>query len=332
VAFDPCRFVGIRVPGSKSFGSGYLLTDRLVVTAAHVVRPLADHDDVAAVEVRFITPDGRLLPVRAVQVYLAREADVALVELPEGASMVTGCSWLGAPPLGRVGGSSPIAGQAIGFPRSQAYEGRRDVEQVIGHIAPVSTIRSGLLTLHVHGSTPLPDPAGGSGWQGMSGSALFAGPYLVGVLVTDPVRFGGTRLEATPITELIEDATLVNLLPAEAAAEQVQLVSAEFNYDLGGGVTIQLRPPYQSLPPGLHLPKQPSVLLQARFALVPFLSRDGPLDDLANWCATTQLLGVRLVTGPGGAGKSRLVSELCIRMLKQGWQAGLSIRQRLDRR
>jgi tetratricopeptide (TPR) repeat protein len=62
----------------------------------------------------------------------------------------------------------------------------------------------------------------------------------------------------------------------------------------------------------------PSTLLAPDRQVVPFQGRAVELDVLIEWC---QGKGspLRLITGPGGVGKSRLASELRERMSDQGW-------------
>jgi hypothetical protein len=57
--------------------------------------------------------------------------------------------------------------------------------------------------------------------------------------------------------------------------------------------------------------------------VVPFLGRAAELDDLSTWCSSSGArFGVRLISGPGGAGKSRLAAELCTKLIRTGWRAG----------
>jgi hypothetical protein len=53
--------------------------------------------------------------------------------------------------------------------------------------------------------------------------------------------------------------------------------------------------------------------------VVPFRARP-ELDELLNWCATGGQAAVRLVTGDGGAGKTRLALKLGERLAADGWQ------------
>ena len=64
----------------------------------------------------------------------------------------------------------------------------------------------------------------------------------------------------------------------------------------------------------------PARLLDPRRALVGFTGRDKELADLIAWCEDGRMHGVRLVTGPGGVGKTRLSVELCARLGPRGWR------------
>jgi tetratricopeptide (TPR) repeat protein len=64
----------------------------------------------------------------------------------------------------------------------------------------------------------------------------------------------------------------------------------------------------------------PAGLLDPRRALVSFIGRERVLAALLGWCEADQPRGVRLVTGPGGVGKTRLSVELCARLEPLGWR------------
>jgi hypothetical protein len=64
-------------------------------------------------------------------------------------------------------------------------------------------------------------------------------------------------------------------------------------------------------------------LLQAEYGVVPFHGREEEMDNLLGWCGGDAPVQVRLYTGAGGMGKTRLALELCRRMRDDGWQVGL---------
>jgi hypothetical protein len=73
----------------------------------------------------------------------------------------------------------------------------------------------------------------------------------------------------------------------------------------------------------------PAALLNARHEIVPFHGRVEVLEDLRGWCEGKRLTAVRLIHGPGGMGKTRLLIELCRQMREKGWLAGF-IPKRLE--
>ncbi|MGH3938623.1 MAG: tetratricopeptide repeat protein [Pseudonocardiaceae bacterium] len=74
----------------------------------------------------------------------------------------------------------------------------------------------------------------------------------------------------------------------------------------------------------LALPSDPmpSELLRSGYRVVDFISSDDHLARLRSWLTAPAALEVRLVTGPGGCGKTRLAVELIEYARADGWQAG----------
>lgn len=68
----------------------------------------------------------------------------------------------------------------------------------------------------------------------------------------------------------------------------------------------------------------PAALLDPALEVVPFTGREPELSDLLAWARKGRGTGVRLVTGPGGVGKTRLAVELSRRLVVSGW-AGLTV-------
>jgi hypothetical protein len=68
------------------------------------------------------------------------------------------------------------------------------------------------------------------------------------------------------------------------------------------------------------LEKSLARLLDPRLEIVAFLGRQVELADLSAWCLDGHDGRLRLVTGPGGVGKTRLSVELAQRMTARGWR------------
>lgn len=73
-----------------------------------------------------------------------------------------------------------------------------------------------------------------------------------------------------------------------------------------------------------HSGLSPSQLLKAEEALIPFApERALFLQTQIDWATTqTHPTCVRLLTGEGGTGKTRLALEMCKRLIQEGWAAG----------
>ncbi|WP_328990212.1 hypothetical protein OG394_28635 [Kribbella sp. NBC_01245] len=74
--------------------------------------------------------------------------------------------------------------------------------------------------------------------------------------------------------------------------------------------------------PVLH---PPSALLRAAYRVVPFHGRESELDELNRWRRSDEPLQVRLVTGPGGMGKTRLLIEASLQARLESWYAGFLV-------
>ena len=64
----------------------------------------------------------------------------------------------------------------------------------------------------------------------------------------------------------------------------------------------------------------PAGLLDPALGVVPFVGREEELAALEDWCTDGDIGLVRLVTGGGGSGKTRLALELMRRMNGRGWK------------
>jgi hypothetical protein len=132
-------------------GSGYLVTERLVLTAAHVVRTDSGVET-EAVEVR---PSGSKGPVqgRVVWSHQQEDIDAALIQITDSRWQPSGLRPLRWGRLTGQGGA--VSCEAVGFPRVlRQLDGMRESEHLNGHINPGTRLVGRRYDVHVDSSTP----------------------------------------------------------------------------------------------------------------------------------------------------------------------------------
>ncbi|MDP5181589.1 trypsin-like peptidase domain-containing protein [Blastococcus sp. BMG 814] len=233
----------IWVPADRSAGSGYLLSNRLVLTARHVVQAAMPtttrsapaklgHDELTALRhevahqlrcrVRRLSagPGQSFADATVVWWHPARDIDAALL-------LVLDPSWDNAPaePVAWaeiLDGSAPVACTAVGFPATDVQvdaDGElRESRQLIGVVPPLSQYKRQRWAVHVEGRVGTVMRAGSS-WSGMSGAALFAHHkgLLLGIVeadvdADDPER---RELRAQPVHTFADHPDLVDWLVAD---------------------------------------------------------------------------------------------------------------------
>ncbi|WP_425438249.1 tetratricopeptide repeat protein [Niveispirillum cyanobacteriorum] len=65
-----------------------------------------------------------------------------------------------------------------------------------------------------------------------------------------------------------------------------------------------------------------SELLTARYSALSLRGRDKEMNTLLEWAQAPEPVGILLLTGPAGYGKTRLALELCRQLEQQGWLTG----------
>ena len=214
--------------GSDRVGSGHLLTDSLVLTAAHVLGPLlADRDDAVLgldeVVVQSHWGAGRTVPVsRAVRL----GDDIALLQCGRRFTHTLGP----APVLGATGSSAVVLpAVVVGYPdlglqrpplddptspdqdgeRIEAAASYRRDTQFDGEVSTGTGFGDGTITVHLH-SRHLPAPDGArrqeSAFAGLSGAAIFVGGHLIGVTTQDPSPDHPTLLVGHRVDRVVQDA------------------------------------------------------------------------------------------------------------------------------
>ncbi len=81
--------------------------------------------------------------------------------------------------------------------------------------------------------------------------------------------------------------------------------------------------------PSIRIPQRkwadwmpPGALLRAEYGVTPFHGRESEIKNLFNWVHGDHPVSLRLYTGPGGMGKTRLALEICTRLKAKGWTSG----------
>ena len=183
----------IEVLGERS-GSGLLLADRLVLTAAHLLfrggRVLADERAAGDVMVR-LAGGGDRHAARCVWARYEgpdRGLDAALLE-------ITSPGWtsvaVAGVRLGRLAGSAEARVHVFGFPDAAVRAGVAELSPVTGTVHTDSGAQLGRPEIVVDGE-PGRGPEGVSLWAGLSGGPVFgapggvAGDVLLGVVAAIP--------------------------------------------------------------------------------------------------------------------------------------------------
>lgn len=274
------------VSGAGGSGSGYVVAPRLVLTSAHVVGPWG-----AVAMVFRPGRSGRFIGHVVWCGVAGGRDDAALVAIddPEWMPLDGAVRWGTS-----VTHQPAMRCESWGVPAvMQRPDHAVDTAQVIGTINPGDGMVSDRYLIRLDGQPPATGEDGGSPWRAMSGAAVFCHGLLVGVIAADPPQFGHSALEAVPAYVLHHDPQFRAVLAAHAPATVIEAVELA-----------PLASPEPAAPPRGAV-VSPAELLTARRAVVGFRGRGELLEQLRTW-ARQPGVGVCLVHGPGGQGKTRL--------------------------
>src|SRR5450756_630598 len=207
------RIEALKPNGKHSVGTGTLIAERLVLTAAHVI---ADRNNGTRYDTIRVVAHGRPDLFAGDSIWIGDgEMDVAFINIvdPRWTWPISNQNYLVR--LGRITGrTAGVDFEAIGFPRIlRGLDKTRDTEHLNGTLNPGTGIVSGRYGINV--TSPAPnrptDPDEPSPWAGLSGAALVCvkqqHQLLIGVLIRDEDdKFGGDRLTALPVHLLTTNA------------------------------------------------------------------------------------------------------------------------------
>ncbi|MGV9942410.1 hypothetical protein [Streptomyces sp. NPDC003401] len=274
------------------YGTGCLIAPGLVLTAHHVALPGGD----SVVTVRDTASADC---TEAAVVWGSTELDAVLLKADR--SLVG--AGMGVARWGELvcdyPDRRPVCSMT-GFPRAmrrQAFVGSEqyvdDLKTVEGTIAPPTGSRSRLYALEVDGAVPTDV----RNWQGLSGAGVFCNGILIGL-----VRLVDRQWDRTLMV-----LPLSHLLAAHGFTEAVAAHT---------GISPRLEPadlrPLMDNPPAPRLSS--TYLLDPRSQVTELTGVSELVQRIEQWCKGTDRLDVAAVTGLGGTGKSRLVTEVLHRL------------------
>uniref|UniRef100_UPI002F90AF78 serine protease n=1 Tax=Streptomyces antimycoticus TaxID=68175 RepID=UPI002F90AF78 len=289
-------------------GSGCLIAPGLVLTAYHVACPGGDIQPATIRDKSGRTAEAELVwsdtVLDTVLLRTDRDLGAGLAVVRWGELT---CDYPEARPVCTM----------TGFPRAMRLPLPNDPETFVadpktvdGNIKPATGSRAGYYGFE------LVDVSTGSAalWQGMSGAGAFCRDMLVGLATFASDHWQGGMLHLIPAARLFASVAFTDTLTAMTGMVP-QLQSADLSVLFTDVPDPQLSSSY---------------LLNARSAVVPMTGMHGKLDALEAWCRTSRPMDITSITGVGGIGKTRLVTELLKRLAQprpsepttHGWTGG----------
>ncbi|MBR7838694.1 CHAT domain-containing protein [Actinospica durhamensis] len=324
-SLDPRRVaeVVVQVDGGRTRrGSGYLVTAKTVLTAAHVVA------GAVAVSLRFNADRSAECTASGLVTWSSDAVDAAVVEIVDVAGGRVPFEPGHAVAFGRLPDQdTSFTFSALGFPLFKLRGDRsaptlyRDSHHEVGTVNPWSNMREGTLALTVH--SPADSSPDRSPWEGMSGAAVWVDGRLVGLVSEHHRSDGPGMLAASRIDRWFEHPRLTR--------GEISELSAAIGLPLDALDLVEVRAPASAALPGLVfdlvsqarrrvvLPPDPAGFVGRETEVEVLLDLLRP-DDVGHGGADPVL--VSAVAGLGGIGKSTLAVRACHRAFERGWFAG----------
>jgi HEAT repeat protein len=239
---QPERVVEIRQDG-QSAGSGYLISARHVLTARHVLAPavrgaLCEVWPLGSVgdEALSLKQRKRPLPQPARVAWISTSSDVAVLKLTAASGVA------GIQPELVAFGIVPDDGYSYrfigsGLPEASGNDERR-VWGTFNWVRP---------SLRFDVNVENGPPRDWRQWAGFSGTAIFSGDLLVGVVRTVDKNWNGGVLEATPVEHILQDRGFVAYLRRSRLPEPIARKLTRAGSPLVGIPAAQLSGRYRKL-------------------------------------------------------------------------------------
>jgi hypothetical protein len=198
---DLNRVVDIRLPETRAYGSGYLITNRLVLTAKHVAGASGPgvRCQITPLQIRG-APTGQAYDASVA--WVSPNSDAALLQTDRAVpGLLPGSVVFGRLPLN----AGPRKCRAIGFPDAQGGSDFNEDRQLAGELTWV--LRDNRFNLDVGNA----EPEHADNWRGFSGAAVFT-DHLLGLVRSYDERWGGRVLEVIPAELLFADESFCRLV------------------------------------------------------------------------------------------------------------------------
>jgi hypothetical protein len=206
----------------RGYGSGYLISDRLILTCDHVIRPLGQSSDPGQIEYRFAQyalPGSWFSRKSAPKVMYARHSwsdrglDAAVLTATAPLALMSPDPILAAAAVP----SDKLAydADAAGFPKASETDKITELCHVRGSISTLEGLREQKLWITLDsGNRPVKKEL----WVGLSGGPIFADGRLVGIAASYNDEFDGWKLAGVPMEVLARQPGFLALVPSAGAA------------------------------------------------------------------------------------------------------------------
>ncbi|MEU6245991.1 tetratricopeptide repeat protein [Glycomyces sp. NPDC047010] len=328
--------VRLALPNNREalLGTGFLLGEGKVLTARHVIKNLTDDDTrnsewwtlndhpIADLRVAPAGAAGRGWPVTAASQFRHDEKlDATVLSVPAASGIFGHC--VGATYLG----VEPLHGcRLVGFPIAATDNESIGVEQIRVTLNPISGESSGLIAFDIESA----QPAVQEGWKGISGAGIIDRQgRLLGLANSIHRRFQG-RLFGTGVDRIKKSSALEDRdeLKSDWRSDSSEPSSLEHLAKLPIHRFTENQLLFEAESTRSFNQSSLFSLIQQQNKIVEFVedsSRRHLLKEILKWAEGKSNVApsfeVMLLTGPAGAGKSRLAAEVCERLKNAAeWQ------------